>query len=255
MAASSSSSAAAAAKLEPEVEEEEEEEDLHDYTDSEFLDIMTMSHTSFNKPTGIGYIGVTTLINNFRKDDNVWKNQSARGQRRGEVQRKPGATSYTHDAMISVMHLLFVQHNFQVISTEQWIIYERLCVIDKSGIKKVLRGKLDIIARNEDTNRLAIIDMKTVYTSTTTTLMAASLKQKHELQLRLYALLLRSVLALDYAPEIYIVGSRPPTGENVLWQFPLDLLDIASVEAAAGLYPASYYSMMSASWPELLTAT
>ena len=201
----------------------------------------------FNPKLDARFLGTTTILQDFELFKDVWKVVSERAMPRVHLLKKPAPTSVEHDAILSVMQILTVDYPLRVISTEQQVFYKTKSVISKEGYPRTLRGFIDLLMYNMITHQLCIVDLKTTK-NTDITLVQATLKAKHEMQLRLYSFMLKDMYNLPYPPQIYLVSSCPSTGEVVLFQFPINLKDLESLENAATLYPKLYGKILSAPW-------
>ena len=144
-----------------------------------------------------------------------------------------------HNIMILFVDILS-RENFVIVNTEQKLYYTAL-IDDNKTI--MMRGCTDIIVLNPKTMRLGIVDLKTTKKSPFG-LEKSVLKKRYEIQLRVYAFMLKKRLEMDYVPDIYLVGACEDSQKIAMWKFPLEEEDVGSLQAASGLYPDVYSPMI-----------
>jgi ATP-dependent exoDNAse (exonuclease V) beta subunit len=197
-------------------------------------------------------VGVTTLIASLAKSDKSWRGESARFRRRYNFNSDNNKISRQHDSYIALHDALYNTLGFKFIGKEVHLQDSHSKVIHKSEVK-ILHGYIDMLLKRSD-GRFAILDIKTTK-SKTVTLMHAVTKQKHELQLRLYAYLLKKVYNLNYTPSCYLCGirlkdkdvdvknvklRRERTGDLVIWEIPLEDKDLISIDRVFSIWQDNY---------------
>ena len=192
-----------------------------------------------NKDTKMKQIGVTTFINSLAKNkDNHWKKTSGRFRKRYSIDGKGSKLSYMHDSYITLQDILYKVLCFTYIDKEVEFKHEKIRVIH-NGEVKILRGFVDILLKQKD-GKIAILDIKTTKAESFS-LMEAVLKQKNELQLRLYAYLVMKVYKLSYIPPCYICGIHlKKKCQITIWDVPLDLKEFNSIEEVLSIWPETY---------------
>jgi len=204
------------------------------------------------KQNSMKKVGVTTLIASVAKSDKSWKEESGRFRRRYNFESKGGKLSRTHDSYIALHDALYNVLGFSFVDKEVHLQDQNSKVIHKTEVKYI-HGYVDMILKRSD-GKFAIIDIKTTK-SKTIPLMNAVTKQKYELQLRLYAYLLKRVYKLTYVPSCYICGirlkdkdidiknvklRRERCGDIVIWEIPIAQEDILSIDNVFSIWKDNY---------------
>ena len=197
-------------------------------------------------------VGVTTLIDFLAKTNQSWKEESGRFNRRYNFNNNGNQKSRQHDSYIALHDALYNILGFTFVNKEVHLKDENTKVIHNSEVKYI-HGYVDMLLKRSD-GRYAILDIKTTKCKTVT-LMNAVTKQKNELQLRLYAYLLKRAYNLDYTPSCYVCGIRlkdknidiknvnlrqERSGDLVIWEVPINDKDLISLDNLFSIWEKNY---------------
>lgn len=220
----------------------------NDFWDNNFKAIKENCHKKF-KTSIINIlqsrkIGVTVFLQNLAKDKNYWRKTTNNAEEKCDISKNaPGQISQIHDATLQAIVMFSLKLNLRALFYEQQLFYNKATIIDKQGKERTLNGFVDLICLCPD-NKLCIVDLKVIHNnSDKLKFIDATLKQKYELQLRLYAFMLYHTLDMSYAPKMYLLAIRPGTGEAKTWTFEITLDDLETIDKTTNIYPETFFLM------------
>lgn len=192
-------------------------------------------------------IGATTILNQFIIKEGFWRRKSTNGETIIDLTMKtkngdfspPGKLSRVHDSINQTIEM-FDQLGLKLISREQHLYYNKSAVLDIDNNKRTLHGIVDTLCIN-DRGKICIVDIKTTSNDNKGyNIEQLLIKQRYELQMRIYALLVYNTLNLNYVPNIYLFCIRPDTSEAIVWEFKMNIRDLNSIEKVINIYPETY---------------
>lgn len=190
--------------------------------------------TSKNYPS----ISVTNLIKYFSVDASTyWRHKSNNFRKLYYKKINKNQLTLAHDTYI---HVLVSLNNIVGINSikEDYKLEsgDDLLIIHKNIISRV-SGEIDMLVTDKK-NKYVIVDMKTTSTKNIKIFDVAS-KQINELQLLIYAFMLKKELKLPYIPDCYICAVNPIIGEVVLCKLKIKL-ELENITNIFKIHPLQY---------------
>jgi len=199
-------------------------------------------------------IGVTTLRDQRRCHDRAWKESFSadRPHKHRIVYHVKGGTlsatmrHYRHLVATMTTEAL-LRCRLRTIDVECTLYDHNNPVIDSSGQLRTLHAIIDLVALDEQSGRLCVIDVKTNMPNSGTGYSFSEVLHRRAsvIQLRLYALILKRVLCLSYAPKLYLLCIRPESAEAQVCAWTLTNEDLYDATTASSIYPHTYHPILS----------